>query len=134
MLVADLAQPLEIADRRRIDPDRARDRLDDHGRNRRGVVQRTQPLEVLGQLFAELGLAAGEGVALEVERVPHVVDARQHRPEGPPVRDHAADRHAAEADPVIGALAADQPGALPLAARPMVGERDLECGIAGWPS
>src|SRR6202043_3051044 len=41
----------------------------------------------------------------------------------------AADRDAAEADPVIAALAADQAGAGALAAHIMVGERDLERGI-----
>ena len=45
------------------------------------------------------------------------------------VVDDAADRNAAEADAVIAALAADQAGALALAADVVVGERDLQRGV-----
>jgi hypothetical protein len=45
------------------------------------------------------------------------------------VGDDAADRNAAEADAVIAALAADQPGAPALAAHLVIGERDLQRGI-----
>ena len=55
-----------------------------------------------------------------------MVDPRQHVAEGAAVVDHAADRDAAEADAVIGALAADEPRARALAARAVIGERDLE--------
>ena len=83
---------------------------------------------------AVLRLAARERVVLEIEGVADVVDALQHRPEGAPVGDHAADRDAAEADAVIGALAPDQPVALALAARPMIGDRDFERGVNGFRS
>ncbi len=75
MLVADRAQALEVALGRRVDADRARHRLDDHRGDGRGIVQRAQPLEVVGQMRAPFGLAARERVVLEVERVAHVVDA-----------------------------------------------------------
>ena len=58
-----------------------------------------------------------------------MIDARQMRREGAAVVDHAADRHAAEADAVIAALAADQPGAGRLAGGAMIGQRDLQRGI-----
>ena len=45
------------------------------------------------------------------------------------VVDHAADRHAAEADAVIAALAADQAGARRLPGGAMIGQRDLQRGI-----
>ena len=51
------------------------------------------------------------------------------RREGAAVVDHAADRHAAEADAVIAALAADQAGAGRLAGGAMIGQRDLQRGI-----
>src|SRR5262249_58961792 len=49
--------------------------------------------------------------------------------EGAAVIDHAADRHAAEADAVIAALAADQAGARRLAVGAVIGERDLQRGV-----
>ena len=129
MLPRDLAQPLEIALGRRVDADRASHRLHDHGRDGRGVMQCHQPLELVGEMGAPLGLALREGVALQVERVGQVIDARQQRAEEHPVLDHAADRDAAEADTVIAALATDEPGARALADGPLIGERDLERGI-----
>ena len=81
MLVADRAQALEVALGRRIDPDRAGDRLDDHRCDGRRVVQRAQALEVIGQMRAPFGLAARKRVVLEIERVSDVIDAVQHRPE-----------------------------------------------------
>src|SRR5579863_4517068 len=56
----------------------------------------------------------------------------QERAEEFAVVDDAADRDAAEADPVIAALAADEPRARALAADIMVGERDLERGVDGF--
>ena len=129
VLLGDRAQALQVAHRRRVDADRAGDRLDDHRGDGRGVVQRHQPLQRVGELGAVLGQAAAEAVLLQVERVRQVVDAGQQRAEEHPVLDHAADRDAAEADAVIAALAADQPGARALADGALVGERDLERGV-----
>lgn len=58
-----------------------------------------------------------------------MIHAGQHAAEQFAVVDHASDRNAAEADAVIAALAADQARTLRVAARGMIGERDLERGI-----
>ena len=63
VLVADLAQALEIALRRNQHAGRTRDRLDDHRGDRRCVVQRDQPLEIVGELGAVRRQAARERVA-----------------------------------------------------------------------
>ena len=57
--------------------------------------------------------------------MPHVRDGRQPRPELAAVVDEARQRDAAEADAVIGAFARDEHVAPALAARLVVGERDL---------
>ena len=57
---------------------RAGDRLDDHGGDGRGVVQRDDALEVVGELGAVLRQAARERVALQVVGVAQVVDAAEH--------------------------------------------------------
>ena len=81
-------------------------RLDDDGRDVRGIVQRDQPLQLVGEMRALLRLPARVGVLREVVRVLHMVDRRQHCAVNtlrlatmPPTRD------AAEADTVIAALA-----------------------------
>ncbi len=58
-----------------------------------------------------------------------VIDAGQLGGERAAVVDHAADRHAAEADAVIAALAADQARARALADGALIGQRDLQRGI-----
>ena len=58
-----------------------------------------------------------------------MIDADQQGAELLAVGDNAADRHAAEADAVIAALAADQPHARALAPDFMKSERDLERGV-----
>ena len=126
MLVADCAQPLEVALGRDEHAGRAGDRLDDDRGDGRGVVQGDQPLQVVGELGAMLGLAARKGVPGEVVGVADVVDAGEQRAEMFSVGDHAADRDAAEIDAVIAALAADQAGAAALALHALIGERDLQ--------
>ena len=126
MPVADFAQPLQIAFRRRIDADGAGDRLDDDGRDGRGVVQIDDALEFVGQVDAVLRLAPAEGVAGEVQRVRQVVHARQQHPERLAVVLDAADGGAAETDAVIAARPPDEAGPLPLAARPVPGDGDLQ--------
>ena len=58
-----------------------------------------------------------------------VVDARQMGRKGAAVRHHAADRHAAEADAVIAALAADQARPRALSDGALIGQRDLQRGV-----
>jgi hypothetical protein len=92
-----------------LNADRARDRLDDHRGDGRGIVQRAQALQVLGQLATVLRLPARERVAPEIERVAQVIHARQHRAEGTPVggRDlHPAIQREREVCAVGGRLAA----------------------------
>ena len=57
--VADFAQPLQIALRRRIDADGTGDRLDDDRRDGRGIVQIDDPLKLVGQVDAVLGPRPG---------------------------------------------------------------------------
>src|SRR5947209_13235148 len=58
-----------------------------------------------------------------------MIDAGEQRAEELAVVDDAANRDAAETNPVIAALAADQAGAGALAADVMIGKRDLERGV-----
>ncbi len=74
-----------------------------------------------------LRLSAREGVFLQM-RGRQVRHARQRREDPLVVRD-AADRDAAEVDAVIALLAANEPGPVPLPARLVVGERDLQRGV-----
>ena len=122
------AQPLQVALRRDQHAGRARDRLDDDGRDGLGAVQRHQPLELVGEMRALLRLPAREGVVGQVG-VRQVVDAGQQRPEETAVVDDAADRDAAEVHPVIAALPPDQAGPAALAPSAVVGEGDLQRGI-----
>jgi len=92
-------------------------------------VQRDEALQRVGEVRAPLRQAAAEGVLLQVVRVRQVVHIRQQGAELLAVRPDAADRHAAEVDAVVAALASDQPHPLPVAAGTMVGERDLQRGI-----
>ena len=58
VLPRDLAQPLEVAQRRApARAGRARHRLDDHGRDGGRVVQRHDPLELVGEVGTPRGLA-----------------------------------------------------------------------------
>ena len=126
---ADLAQPLEVALRRHQHAGRAGHRLDDHRRDGRWIVQREQALELVGELGAVRGLPSRERVPRQVVRVRGGGRRRRRRAEHLAVRRDAADRDAAEVDAVVAALAADEAEALRLAARAVIGERDLERGV-----
>ena len=106
----------EIALRRRQHAGRAGHRLDDHGCDGRGIVQRDDALEIVGEMRAPFRLALGEGLLLAIVGRRQVIDAGEQRAEEFAVVDDAADRNAAEADAVIAALTADQAGARALAA------------------
>ena len=92
-------------------------------------MQRDQTLDVVGEFRAVRGLAPGEGVAGKIVGMADMIDARQMRRERSAVVHHATDRHAAETDAVITALAADQTRARRLAGGTMISERDLERGV-----
>ena len=62
-------------------------------------------------------------------RVAHVVDAGDAGAEKLAIRAEAAHRDAAEVDAVVAALAPDEPEASVVAARAVIGERDLERAV-----
>jgi hypothetical protein len=128
--VAELAQALEVAARRRQAAGRARDRLDEDGGDVRAADEGAEPREVVGELAALLRLARHEAVLRE-RGVPHVHDARHARSEALAVLHDARERDAAHVDAVVGALARHEHRALPFAARAVVGEGDLHRGVDG---
>ena len=95
-------------------------------------MQRDDALELIGKMRAPFRLALGERLMLAVVGVRQMIDAGQHRAERLAVVGEPADRHAAEADAVIAALAADEARALRLAARVPIGERDFQRGVGGF--
>ena len=108
VLVADLAQALQIALGRQHHPGGAGHRFDDHGGDRRGIMQRDQALEIIGKVVPHAARRARTRCAPDP-----VYGADDPRPaastaEHFSVVDHAADGDAAEADAVIALLAADQ--------------------------
>ena len=127
MAGADVPQLLQIALRRDQNAGRSRHRLHDHRGHRLGAVQREDAFEIIGQMRAGLRLAAGKGVLAGQMGVGQMIDPREHRAENLAVVDDAADRDAAEIHPVIAAFAPDQPHALPLAPRAMIGNSDFQC-------
>ena len=92
-------------------------------------MQRHDALELVGEMRAPFRLALAEGLMLAVIGMRQVIDAGQHQAEGLAVVGEPADRHAAEADAVIAALAPDQARALRLAARIPVRQRDFQRGV-----
>ena len=129
MLVADRAQALEIALRRRQHAGRGGERLDDDGGDGRGIVQRHQPVKRVGQMRAPFRLADGEGLLLAVIGHRQMIDAGHQRAELLAVRHDAADGDAAEADAVIAALAPDQAHARALVPNFVIGERNFQRGV-----
>jgi hypothetical protein len=123
---------VQIALGRDQDAGRAGHGLDDHRGDGRGVVQGHEVLQHVGEVGAVLGLAPGEGVRRQPMGVRKMVDAGQERAEVHAVLHHAAHGDPAEADAVIAALAADQARARSLAARPLVGQGDLQGRVDGF--
>ena len=89
----------------------------------------TMTLEIVREMRAPLRLAFRERLLLAIVGVRQMIDARHHRAEGFAVVGEAADRHAAEADAVIAALAADEARALALPLGDPIGQRDLQRGV-----
>jgi hypothetical protein len=107
VFVADLAQALQVPDRRQHHAGGTGDRLDDHRGDGRGVVQRHQPFELVGEFRAVCRQAAREGIAREVVRVRQVVHPGDHRRRPRlAIGHHAADADAAETHAMVTALAA----------------------------
>ena len=126
VLGADGGQALQVTARRNEDAGRARDGLDDDGGDGRGIVQGDQPFQIVGQLGAVLRLAAAEGIARRIMRVPQMIDAGNERAEHAPVGGDAADGRAAEVRAMVSALAADEARLAAVAPGAMVGERQFQ--------
>ena len=92
-------------------------------------MQGREPLQVVRQVRAPFGLAAAEGLVLQVVGVADVVHAREQAAVEHAVLDDAAHGRAAEVGAVIAALAPDQAGLRALAAHVVIAERDLERGV-----
>ncbi|VTQ25430.1 Uncharacterised protein [Pseudomonas aeruginosa] len=128
VLVADLAQALQVADRRYQYAGGAGHRLDDHRGDVRGVVQFDQLEQLVGQLDAAgLGHPAGERHA-RLQGVRQVVDVHQLA-EHLAVAADPAEAGAGDVDPVVAAGAADQLGLLRLAFQAPVGAGHLDRGV-----
>ena len=126
--VADLAQPLQVSLRRHEHARRPGDRLDETGGDRVAAIGIAEALQVVGEVFAVLRLAAGEPV-LRPPGVPHVHDIGHADREDVPVLDHARQRYTAHVDAVIGALARDETLAPVVASGAVIRHADLQRGI-----
>ncbi len=108
MLGADLAQALQIADRRHDHAGGAGERFDDHRGDRRGVAQRDDAVELFRQLRPLLRHAARKGVAGQ-QGVRQVVRLGAGA-ERLAVAGDAADRDTAEVNAVVALFPADKAG------------------------
>ena len=129
MLVADLAQALQIALRRDQRAGRSRDRLDEYGGDGRPAIGRAVAFQIVRQFHAVL---LGLTVAEQFLARPGVADrdhVRQRDREGLAVLDHAGQRDAAHVHAVIGALPRYEAQALALAIGAVVGHHHFQRGI-----
>ncbi len=129
VLGAQFTQALQITLRRYQHAGRAGHRLDDDGGDGRCIMQRNDAFQFIGQFAAVFRFAARVSILFQVVRMRQVVHARQHHAIRLAVAGDTTDRDAAEADAVIAAFAADQPGAARFTARLVIGQRDLQRGI-----
>ena len=132
MLVADLTQTLEVTLGRQVPTGAASHRLNDHGGNVAGVVQRQDAVfEFKQQVFLpDRLLVVDVGVVHRVVNETHMVHPRQQRRAiGLAVGRNAAHAHAAETHAVVAALAAYEHIAVAFAARAVVGQRHFERGV-----
>mmetsp|Transcript_8222 Transcript_8222/g.23399 ORF Transcript_8222/g.23399 Transcript_8222/m.23399 type:complete len:293 (-) Transcript_8222:291-1169(-) len=127
MVVADLAEPLQVALGGHEDPGRARHGLHDDRRDVGGAVQRDEVQELIGEVRAFLGLTDRERLLLDVEGALKVIHGGDERArELGPVAPDAADARAANVGAMVGLLAADKDRARPLPAAAVVRESHLE--------
>ncbi len=129
VLGADLPQPLEVAFGRHQHAGTAGDGLDNHRRDIAGIVQKDDLLQLVGQRHILLGQPFGEGILGDIEGMRQMIHPGQQGAEPLAVAGNASHRDSTEADPVVTTLAANQPGASALTARPLPGQRDFERGI-----
>ena len=125
VLIANLAQALQIALGRHDHARRASHRLDDHGGDVGGVVQLDELEQLIGQRHAARGGHAAREGAIGLQRVRQVIDIHQ-LPEHLAVGADAAQAGAAHVHAVVAARAANQLGLGGLALETPVGARHLE--------
>ncbi len=130
VFVGDRTQALQIALRWQDNAGGTGHRLDDDSRNGFRAVQGDQTFQIFGKLDAMGREALAEGVALDVERVAHVI-GRDLR-EDAAVVDEAADGDASEANAVIAFFAADDAGAGALPDGALIGDGDLQRRVDGF--
>ena len=92
-------------------------------------MQRHQALQIVSQMPPPFRLPASKRVVLQTMRVRQMVGATQQRAKGFAVINDTTDGNAAEANPVIAALAANQAGTRALTDGALIGQGDLQRGI-----
>ncbi len=123
MRVADAAQFFEIALRRHQNAGRPRDGLHDDGGDGRRIVQRDDAFQIVCQMRPPVRLATRKGHFRQIMGVGQMIDAGQQIAEMLAVVGNAANRRAADTDPVIAAFAPDQPRPACIAAELVIGQR-----------
>ena len=129
-----MPQLLQIALGRQIPTRAARHRLHNNRRHIRRVVQRQDTLLQLGQriVLPHRQFMVQIGMGLRIVNKAQVVHPWQHlRTKRLAVAANAAHAHAAKANPVVAALTPNKYRAVPLATRPVIGQREFERGIGG---
>ncbi len=100
VLRADFAQLLQVAFRRHEHVGRTCERLDDHRRNGRCIVQRDDALQFFREMFALRGLSPGKRVVREIVRMRQMINRGQQRARKRlAVRRNAAHRNPTEIPP-----------------------------------
>ena len=132
VLVANGAQLLQITLGRRNNAGRARHRLDNDGGYGRGIMQRDQAIERVGEMTAPLRLVDGESLFGAIIRRGQMIGADDQRAELFAVVDDTADGDAAKADAMIATLAANQAHPRAAALHVVKRQRDFQRGIDGF--
>ena len=133
VLVADLAQALEVALRRQVPAGAARHRLNDHSGDVAGVMQRQDAVFEFEQdvFLPDRLLVVDVSVVHRVVNEAHVVHPRQQRRAvGLAVGRNAAHAHAAKTHAVVTAFTAYEHVAVALAARAVVSQRHFQRGVS----
>ena len=125
VLVTNLADLFQIADRRHQRAGGTGDGLDEDSGEGGAAKVLGDALEVHGHFGTGQRLALRETLLLGPGVANHR-NVRKRQAEGLAVADHAGKRYTAHIDSVVGALAADQPVTLRLAAGPLIGQDDLD--------
>ena len=132
MLVADLAQALQVSDGRGQHAGGAGDGFHNDGGDGGGIVQGDDVEQGVGALFSVLWLSLGKAVFGDAVGVGHVVHIGEAVAEPHAVFYDAADGDAAESDAVISALAPDEDDFFAFSANALISEGDFEGGVDGF--